>query len=747
MLMSLSVMAMAQSSTNSITQNVVEVDRFSTLETAVVKAGLDTTLGANTQFTVFAPNNSAFTAAGTAATDLLVDGMEAELANVLTYHVVPGKVMAADLTDGQMIETVQGQMLEVDISGSTVMVGGATVVMADIESSNGVIHEISSVLLPSATSAMTITENVVSMPNFSTLEAAVVKAGLAETLGGMTEFTVFAPDNAAFTAAGSAATDLMADGMEAELANVLTYHVVPGKVMAADLTDGQMVETVQGEMLEVSINGSTVMVGGATVTMADVEASNGVIHAIDAVLMPPSTMTDTSAMTIAEIVMDMDDFSTLEAALVKAGLVDTFTGVAEYTVFAPDNMAFTAAGTAAENLMMDGMESDLSAVLQYHVVAGKVMAADLSDGQMVETLNGAELTVEITDGNVMIDGAMVTMADVEASNGVIHRINAVLMPNAATDTASMTTTEVVVGTDDFSTLEAALIQAGLADTFNGTTKYTVFAPDNMAFEAIAAEVSALMAAGMEDELGDILKYHVVAGEVMAADLSDGMVVETLNGQTLLVTINDMGEVRINGALVTMADVQTSNGVVHKINAVLLPEVEEMTEMPFNDVTVSNNVAAIAELKARGIIQGYEDGSFRPANRINRAEFIKIIVEAQMDAEDIYGSNCFTDVHDEWYAPYICTAQRMGIVGGYPDGTFKPADNVRMTEAYKIISEAMFSTEVGDEGNLWYDKYVDVAMENNFYLGQDVEVGSRTTREQMTTMIYNALMKNEGMMME
>lgn len=744
LMLTLSVTAMAQSSTDSITQNVVAVEKFSTLETAVVKAGLDTTLGANTEYTVFAPNNAAFTAAGTAATDLLVDGMEAELSKVLTYHVVAGTVMAADLTDGQMIETVQGQKLLVTINGSTVQVGGATVVTADIESSNGVIHEIDTVLMPMATDELTITENVVTMPAFSTLEAAVIKANLAATLGGSDQYTVFAPTNDAFTAAGAAATDLMVDGMEAELAKVLTYHVVAGKVMAADLTDGQMVETVQGEMLEVSITGAEVRIGGALVTMADVEASNGVIHVIDAVLLPKTTMEKTTT----EVVVETEDFSTLEAALIKAGLADTFNGEAEYTVFAPTNAAFDAAGKVATDLMMDGMESDLSAVLQYHVVAGKVMAADLTDGQMVETLNGAMLEVSIEDETVMINGATVTKADMATKNGVIHQIDAVLVPASAMGMMAKTTTEVVVETEDFSTLEAALIKAGLADTFATVDEYTVFAPNNMAFAKIQATVDSLLVDGMEAELAKVLTYHVVAGKVMAADLTDGQMVTTLNGAMLEVSIED-GVVMINGATVTAADMETKNGVIHQIDMVLVPAAEPMMDPKsvFNDLTETSDVKAIAELKTRGIIEGYEDGSYRPANRINRAEFIKIIVEAQMDAEDIYGANCFPDVHDEWYAPYICTAQRMGIIDGYPDGTFKPAENVLMTEAYKIISEAMFSTEVGDEGNLWYDKYVDVAMDNNFYLGDEVEVALRTTREQMATMIYGALMKNEGTMME
>ncbi|NCP67357.1 hypothetical protein GW756_04275 [bacterium] len=747
LMLSISAVAMAQSSTNTITQNVVEVEVFSTLEAAVIKADLATTLSGDGKFTVFAPDDSAFSMAGDAATALMADGMEVSLKNVLLYHVVPGEIMAEDLVDGQMIETLQGQKLEVDINGSTVMIGGATVVTSDIASSNGLIHRINKVLMPTAADELTVTENIVFRPYLNTLEAAVIRTDLADMFNGDAEYTVFAPDDAAFTAAGSAATALMADGMEVSLRNVLQYHVVAGKVMSDDLTDGQMIETVQGQKLEVDINGSEIRVGGALITNPNVMASNGVLHRLNAVLMPPST----EEMTIADIVMGVSDFSTLEGALKKANLASTFAGSDEYTVFAPDNMAFTEAGTAAENLMMDGMESDLSAVLQYHVVAGSVMAEDLEDGQMIETLNGAKLMVEIDGDKVMIDGAQITMADVPASNGVIHRIDAVLMPGTnmeeTIDHSDQTIAEVVMALDDFSTLEAALTQANLVATFNGNTKYTVFAPDNMAFADVEGDVNALLEPGMEAELAKVLTYHVVQGTVMAADLTDGMMVDTLNGQQLLVTINAENEVRINGALVTMADVQTKNGIIHRIDAVLLPQVMEVPEMPFNDITVDNDVDAITELKARGIIEGYPDGSYRPANSINRAEFIKIIMEAELDDEDIYGSSCFPDVNDEWYAPYICTAKRMGIIEGYPDGTFNPAGDIRMTEAYKIIAETMFETRIGDEGSLWYDKYVDVAMDHGFYLGQDVEVGAQTSREQMATMIYGALMDKADNMPE
>jgi uncharacterized surface protein with fasciclin (FAS1) repeats len=125
-------------------------------------------------------------------------------------------------------------------------------------------------------------------PDLSTLVEAVTAADLAETLQGDGPFTVFAPTNDAFDALGGTLDELLQPENQEQLQSVLTYHVVPTEAMAADLEDGQMLETVNGEMLEVSIDGDTVMVGDATVVMPDVDASNGVVHVIDTVLVPGS---------------------------------------------------------------------------------------------------------------------------------------------------------------------------------------------------------------------------------------------------------------------------------------------------------------------------------------------------------------------------------------------------------------------------------------------------------------------------
>ncbi len=261
--------------------------QLSTLVAALEAAGLEGTIDEDGPFTVFAPINSAFEdLPADAVTNLLLPENEGLLTGVLTYHVVIGEVFAADLADGQIISTLAGESLEVDITGGVVTLidgGGAVigVVETDIQASNGVVHLIDSVLLPPLDLLETATLN-----GFGSLVDLVGEAGLTETLQGEGPFTVFAPTDDAF-AEITAPTG-------SELESVLLYHVVEGEVFAADLSDGQVVTTASGESFTVNVDGGsgavTITDGSdntVNVTVTDVLASNGVIHVIDGVLLPP----------------------------------------------------------------------------------------------------------------------------------------------------------------------------------------------------------------------------------------------------------------------------------------------------------------------------------------------------------------------------------------------------------------------------------------------------------------------------
>ncbi len=277
---------------------------------------------------------------------------------------------------------------------------------------------------------MDIVDTAAAAGSFTTLLAAADAAGLVDALKGEGPLTVFAPTDDAFAALPAGTVEGLLADPEA-LAAILLYHVVPGKVMAADVTDGLVAETLNGASVTFSTMGG-VMINGANVVAADVEASNGVIHVIDAVILPPAPEAAMpELMDIVDTAAAAGSFTTLLAAAEAAGLVDALKGEGPLTVFAPTDEAFAAALTAlgltAEALLAD--TETLTSILLYHVAAGKVMSTDLVDGMLVETLNGASATISLGEG-AMIDGANIITADVEASNGVIHVIDAVILPPA-----------------------------------------------------------------------------------------------------------------------------------------------------------------------------------------------------------------------------------------------------------------------------------------------------------------------------
>ncbi|BBM88074.1 fasciclin domain-containing protein [Candidatus Uabimicrobium amorphum] len=259
-------------------------------------------------------------------------------------------------------------------------------------------------------------------------------------------------------------------------------------------------------------------------------------------------------------------FNTLVAAVKAAGLVDTLKSDGPFTVFAPTDEAFAKLPKGTVEALLNDPQG-LAAILKYHVVAGKVLsnAVVTKNGQGVTTVNGADVVVTVTKNDnkagVKIDGANVVVADIECSNGVIHVIDAVILP------PSKDVVTTAIGNDQFKTLVAAVKAAGLVETLQGDGPFTVFAPTDGAFGKLPqGTVEALV--GDKPKLTGILTYHVVAGKVYSGNLQSGKV-KTVNGKELDIVVKD-GAVTINGAKVVVANVKCSNGVIHVIDTVVLP---------------------------------------------------------------------------------------------------------------------------------------------------------------------------------
>ncbi len=604
---------------------------FTTLVAAVTRANLAGALQAATpRKTVFAPNNAAFqtlfTALGVAGVnDLSVD----QLTVILKYHVLPTEQRAAAVlstatANGEF--TALGGKLQGSLQGSTIRLDAtASVVTADVLASNGVIHEINAVLLPSILDVATTDDR------FSNLTAAALAAnitGLTTALDNNAltpKLTVFAPTNAAFgnlvnslrgaDDGGTTGINGLGSFTPAQLAPVLAYHVVAtGQVLAAQVpVTGTL--TSRGGKLAVTRNGSNVTVDGVPVAIADLITANGVIHAIGSVLLP--SITDIATTTPA--------LSNLTAALVLAdslpdggsnssGLVATLDSTRSdgglFTVFAPLDTAFSATiaalrgtddgGTTGINSLGSFSVAQVTPILTYHVAPNRIFASQVpATAAKVGTLGGTVSAVRGANG-VTIDSATVTTANIFASNGVVHLVNGVLLPSI---------TDLATTTPSLSNLTAALVLAdslpdggtnanGLVSAFDSTRAdggtYTVIAPSNAAFGATVAALSGNAATGITglssftvEQISPILRYHAIPSTVYASQVPASAAVGTL-GDNVQAVRSSTG-VTFDGRPVVTANLFASNGVVHVINqSVLLPSIADV-------VTTEPSLSSLAGL--------------------------------------------------------------------------------------------------------------------------------------------------------
>ncbi|GGH12516.1 fasciclin domain-containing protein [Sphingobacterium alkalisoli] len=279
----------------------------------------------------------------------------------------------------------------------------------------------------------TIVQLVSEDPDFSLLRTAVVRAGLVETLSASGDFTVFAPTNAAFIAAGFT-TDASINAVEVNtLKSILMYHVLGSRVMSNSIptATNTAVETSTELSVYVTKSNTGVSVNGAKVIQADVMAQNGVIHAIDKVMLPPMG-------NIVEVAQDNANFSLLVAAVLRASegsvnVAQVLQGAGPMTVFAPTNQAFINAGFANEAAIMAALPATLTSILTTHVIPSRIYSTMLTEGYTLETVAENNLTFSLQSGATVkgpgnSSASNITSTDMTVDNGVIHVIDQVLLP-------------------------------------------------------------------------------------------------------------------------------------------------------------------------------------------------------------------------------------------------------------------------------------------------------------------------------
>mgnify|MGYP001122398727 CR=1 FL=1 len=549
-----------------IAEVVTSDERFATLLAAVGQAELVTLLSSDGPFTVFAPTDEAFTAylekTGLTAEELLASD---QLADILQYHVVPGEVLSTALSNGG-VATAGGDTIFVNVNDGVVINGNSTVIDADVDAYNGVIHVIDAVLEPAPG---TIVDIAAGNENFTQLVALLQQYGLDAALAGDGPFTVFAPTDEAFEKISAVLPTLT----DAEIEDILKFHVVPARAFSSDLMTQDYPTLNERRPLSVDLTQGIVINGTEEVlpANANINATNGVIHVIDDVLLPRRSVVDRALYN--------ESFSILVEALIKTELVtvlDTLEA-AKATVFAPTNTAFEAALDALGFATLDDVPVDLlGEILLHHVIFEEtsILSTDLEDGVFYPTVNGAAIKfnangLTFTDGQDNDVPLNAGLLDLEESNGVVHVLDGVLQP------PTQNIVEITLAQDpEFSTLVSLLQRVELVSTLSDVdADFTVFAPTNQAFTDLGIDPETLT----DEEVTDILLYHVVGERVFSSDLSDQAEVTTLsNDATFIVnigntvTITDNSEATADDATVTTTDIQGTNGVIHIIDKVILP---------------------------------------------------------------------------------------------------------------------------------------------------------------------------------
>jgi uncharacterized surface protein with fasciclin (FAS1) repeats len=421
-----------------------------------------------------------------------------------------------------------------------------------------------------------IVELAIATPELSSLVAALTAADLVDALNADGPFTVFAPTNEAFATFLSDYDFATLDDVPVEvLQQVLLYHVVASEIASSDLTNpgNTTAMTLQGADLTVTMPEATITdatgITDIRITAVDIEASNGVVHLIDKVMLP-FLITEQN---IVDLAIATPELSSLVAALTAADLVGALNGDGPFTVLAPTNDAF--ANFLSDNgfATLDDVPVDvLTQVLLNHVISADLTSTDLvtaGSGYTNTLASGADnnsMSIYFNTSNgVTFNGtSSVSQADITASNGVIHIVDAVIgLPTVVTFAAADPT---------FSTLVTALTVLTPATNFveilQGEGPFTVFAPTDEAF-------SALPSIPDEEPLTQILLYHVVAGNIASADLTNpgNTTAMTLQGEDIIVTMPEATITDASGNTdigIIAVDVQAVNGIIHVINKVMLP---------------------------------------------------------------------------------------------------------------------------------------------------------------------------------
>ncbi|CAM9549115.1 unnamed protein product, partial [Choristocarpus tenellus] len=582
---------------------------------------------------VFAPTDAAFGFAGVTGLDLAALP-PSTLENLLLYHIVSGELNLESVEGLDEMFMLSGGSVEVsgtkltDALGSTTTIGDS-----DIEASNGYLHIIDGLLQPVTLEATPAPTSLIFTPApsaalvdivdtltesntggegkglFDTFISLLEMSGMGATLTGTGPFTVFAPTDSAFSSAGLGTEDLETLSL-GQLEGMVEYLTVEASINVLSLEDIEELFTLQGSLMTVDGTKLTGTQGAdASIVVEDLQASNGYVHGIDAVILP-FTLSPTPAPTgtLAPMAI-VDIFSTAEAmntlsggefegqfdtflgAVALAGLERRMQAFGPLTVFIPTDAAFAAAGLGPAVLTLMSVDI-LENILLYHLVAADLTLESIEGITELFTVYGPEILVDKTLLTDTQDGvAEIISLDIQASNGYVHVIDGVLLPFPLGPTPAPTAViwtgpptipivDIVAtltaangdsgdNTGMFDALLTAVEVSGLGETLEGIGPLTLLAPTDRAFFEVGLDATSLSDLP-PTVVEKLLLYHIVDSGASTETLSKLDALFTMLGINVVVSYPRLYDTQNDVSVFTGVNMTASNGFIHAVDAVLFP---------------------------------------------------------------------------------------------------------------------------------------------------------------------------------
>lgn len=552
--------------TTSVYDIISEDDDYSILKDAVDAAGLQDELAdLNSTLTLFAPTNDAFDQLPTETVDELFADPMGSLRDLLLYHLFDHRLATSGMFNELEIVMSNGASVTIFDRFDGFYVNDAKIEIEDIQADNGLVHALSSVIMPLET-RVTVYDIISSDEELSTLKSVVDLAEQDVMLREDELVTLFAPTDAAFDALDPAFLDQLMNDPFGMLNDLLLFHQFDGLILTSFMYDGLNISMANGSSVAVSFRPDGIYINESKIIVEDIVTDNGVVHVIDRVIMR-----NVERNTIYDIVSTNSNLTTLKEVIDLAGLNTSLEEDDNITVFAPTDNAFDALPQAELDALLDDPNGSLRTLLLNHTHNGELFFPDLSAGRVLTMQGGLEAKINIRADGLYINDAKFLIFEIRADNGIVHIIDAIIEEPAERNTVY----DIIQDSDDHTILEFAVDVAGLQNNLTSEDDITIFAPTDDAFNALPADMLSDLLADPSGILQQLLLYHSYDGLLLSANLTDGRKFTMLNGLQVEIDIRAEG-IFVNNARIILEDLVADNGVVHVIDAVIEEPAEAFT---------------------------------------------------------------------------------------------------------------------------------------------------------------------------